>query len=440
MRFLPLFLVAAMVAVPQSRRTAARKTPPREAAGWPIRSLGVEGNRNYPADQILKVTGLKIGQEATRAVFEQARDRLLHSGVFESVAFRYGPAPSGDGYGVVFEVTEIEQIYPIRFVNLPVPDEELRGWLKQTEPLYAEKIPGTEELIARYAEAIQKYLRQKNIEDEIKGGLTADQPQELYIMFHPAGALPIVAEVEFVGTDVVPAGVLQEAIHGVAIGSRYTESRFRLLLDTSVRPVYEARGRVRVSFPKIQTERAPGDVNGLRVTVQVDEGASYNFGDIRVEGTLSMNEPLREVAGLKSGDIANFEEVQKALQQVNAAMRREGYMRAKTTPERQVNDEKKTVDLVLRVDPGPQFTFGKLFLEGLDINGEYEIKRIWGLKEGDVFDDSYPDFFLQQVREQGVFDNLQKTLSKVATHDDTLTADVTLIFNPQPPKKLPGTR
>ncbi len=437
-RLLPVMLLAAAAGSQSPRRAAL--PPASEPDTWPIRSLAVEGNRYFRTETILKLTGLEIGQRAGRTAFEAARDRLLASGAFETVAFRYGPAPSGDGFAVVFEVAEIQQIYPFRFVNIPVAEEELRAWLKKTQPLYADKIPGTEEMIARYAAAIEQYLKQKNLGEAIKGQLTADRPEELYIMFYPAGALPVIAEVDFTGTDAVPAEMLRQAIHGVAIGSRYTEPRFRVLLDTTVRPVYEARGRVRVSFPKIDTQPAPGDVNGLRVTVQVDEGASYNFGEIRVEGTLSMNASLLEAAGLKSGDVANFQEVQKAIQRINAAMRREGYLRVQTAPERTVHDTDKTVDVVLRVSPGPQFKFGKLSIEGLDINGEYEIRRIWGLKEGEIFDDSYPDYFLQQVRERGVFDNLQKALSKVAVHEDTLTADVTLIFNPEPPKKPPGTR
>jgi len=48
------------------------------------------------------------------------------------------------------------------------------------------------------------------------------------------------------------------------------------MLDASIRPIYDARGRVRVSFPKIETEKAK-DVEGLIVTVTVDEGDSYDW-------------------------------------------------------------------------------------------------------------------------------------------------------------------
>ena len=48
--------------------------------------------------------------------------------------------------------------------------------------------------------------------------------------------MPVVAEVVFTGSKVIPDGSLREAIRGVAIGARFTESRFRQLLDTSHSP------------------------------------------------------------------------------------------------------------------------------------------------------------------------------------------------------------
>ena len=84
------------------------------------------------------------------------------------------------------------------------------------------------------------------------------------------------AEVDFTGNKVIPTGMLREAIHGVAVGARFTDRRFRDVLDTSVRPLYEARGRVRVSFPNIQSERAPRDVNGLKITVFFGNRFQFN--------------------------------------------------------------------------------------------------------------------------------------------------------------------
>ena len=73
---------------------------------------------------------------------------------------------------------------------------------------------------------------------------------------------------------VVPQATLQDAINPTAVGSPYTEDRFREILNSSVRPIYEARGRLRVAFT-LKTEPSK-DVQGLNVIVTVDEGESFS--------------------------------------------------------------------------------------------------------------------------------------------------------------------
>lgn len=411
----------------------------QQKADFPIRSLEIEGNKNYTDEQVIRVSGLKVGMPANKRVFERAQRRLLDAGAFESVGFRYSPAASGDGYAAVIEVAEIQQIYPVRFIHLDAPEEKLRAWLQEKEPLYAEKVPGTRELIDRYAAVLTGYLREKGSDEKVQGELIVDGPDDMYILFHPAGALPVVAEVDFSGNKVIPAGALREAIHGVAIGSRFTKNRFQELLDTSVRPLYDARGRVRVAFTKVTSERAERDINGLKIHVTVDEGETFEFGNISVAGTASMDRDLQRLIEFNTGDLANFQLVTQAVERLKEAMRSQGYMKVTASADRHINDEKKTVDLVFHVNPGPQFMFGKLFIEGLDIHGEHEMRRIWGVEPGTPFRADYPDLFLQRVRDEGLFDNLKKTLSRVELDENARLAHVTLIFNPEPQKTLPST-
>jgi len=408
-------------------------------ATYPIRSMEVEGNQLYTDEQILGVSGLEIGMPGSQEVFEQAQRTLLRSGAFETVGYSYGPHPEGGGYAVVFEVAEIRQVFPVQFIHIDASEDELRAWLRDAEPLFGDMIPGSEEMIAHYADHIEEYLQSAGRPEKIEGEVTMDRPGESYLLFHPAGPLPVVAEVDFTGAEAIPAGELRRVIDNVAVGTRYTEDRVRLLLDSSIRPLYEAQGRLRVSFPSIRAEQSARDVLGMDVTVEVSEGGVFNFGSVRVEGTLSMNQRLEELAALNSGSLANFDRVRAAVERVNADMQEHGYMGASTEVERNINDDRGTVDLVLRVDPGPEYTFGRLVIKGLDLNGEAEIERIWGLERGEAFRSTYPDYFLQQVQEQGVFDYLRETRSEISVNDTTHTVDVTLIFNPEPEYRFPSS-
>jgi len=111
---------------------------------WPIERLTVQGLKNYSPQQTLAATGLKAGQLAGQQDFEAARDRLLATGVFETVGYKFAPAAGSSGYEASFQVVEVEPVYPVRFESLSVPDADVQGWLRKKDPFFGPKIPATE--------------------------------------------------------------------------------------------------------------------------------------------------------------------------------------------------------------------------------------------------------------------------------------------------------
>lgn len=404
-------------------------------ATYPLKSISVTGNKNFSDRQLIAASGLRLGGQYTRDSLqkrlEEAQAELLASGVVESVAFLFGASGDGSGYAATFEVAEIQQVYPILFLNFDVPEEEIRAYLGERDPLFAEKIPGTDTQISRYARFIEDFLKAKGEPEPVQGELSSNRPDELIVMFHPRGAMPVIAEVAFEGNEVETDDRLREAIHGVAVGTRYSEGRFRTLLTANLLPVYAMRGRIDVQFPELRTERAGGGVNGVRVIATVDEGESYSFGIVRVEGSASMNRELASAAGIEPGGVANIVELETGRELIKDALRGEGYMAAEATEEHRIDREKKVVDVVYFVEPGPKYKMGELHLQGLDLHGEHEIGKVWGMKPGDDFDATYPEFFLQRIKELNLFDGLQKTASQFEPNHETGTVDVTLFFNPR---------
>jgi outer membrane protein insertion porin family len=429
--FLIVLLLWPSLAESQTRQRGKppAKTSAKAPTRWPIEGLRVEGNQNYTSEQILAVAGLKVGEMAGKAEFEAARDRLVAAGAFERVGYRFEPSASGKGYAASFQVVEFAEVYPFRFERLGVAPEQLEEWLKRSDPLFGAKIPATREVLERYSRQIEEFLATKNIKEKVIGKVTADAPERLVVVFRPAAPLPSVAEVKFTNNKVIPAKTLQNAVAGTAVGSVYTEERFRQILDMSIRPLYEARGRVRVAFRNIQTEKAK-EVKGLVVTVEIAEGESYELGEVRFEGEGLPEQELRKAGDFKTGDVANFTEIQAGLERVKKRLRRKGYMHPEARVERHIQDKRKTVDLTVQVDKGPQYVFGKLMLEGLGMHGEAAIKRLWTLKPGAPFNANYPDYFLQRVREDGIFENLGKTKSTLKIDEQSRTVDVTLCFGP----------
>ena len=111
----------------------------------------------------------------------------------------------------------------------------------------------------------------------------------------------------------------------------------------------------------------------------------------------------------------------------------EGYMRNDVQIVRKIDDAKKTVNLALRIDEGQQYLFGKLHIEGLDLNGEAAVRKMWTHQEGTPYNPEYPDYFLRRVREESLFDNLGETRAETKTDDKMHMVDVTLNFKYAPP-------
>ena len=403
---------------------------------WPIESLSVEGGSRYSAAEILAVAGLKIGQVAGKQELEAARQRVMATGYFGGVGYRYKPSAAGKGIVATLEVVEIEDVYPVRFERLETPPTELEELLRRSDPLFREKIPAAPPVLDRYAKAIRAFLAARNVKIEVVGKLGLDSANQWAIVFTSAAPLPAIAEVRFVGSSVIPADALQAGIAAVAIGAPYTEADFRVLLESSIRPLYEARGRLRVAFPELHVQPAQ-QAEGVVVTVTVDEGAVYALGEVHIAAEGFPEAELRKVAAL-----SDFPEIDAAQERIKQRLHRSGYLKPDTRVERTLHDDTRKVDIVVRVDHGPQYQFGKLVIEGLDLIAEAEVRRLWSLKPGTPFDSGYPDYFLSRMQEDGVFDNLGKTKSATQIDDASKTVDVTLTFRPapKPPPRKPPTR
>ena len=416
----------AQTPAPKAGRKAGAKKP--EATQWPIQSLSVEGNRNFTKQQILAVAGLKVGQVAGKTEFDAARDRLVATGCFETVGYRFAPSKDSSGYAASFQVAEVSPLYPVQFEGLPAKPGEIAAWLQSKDPMFAPKLPPTSELLSRYTRLVQDFLDSKNQSEKVLGKLTPIGVNDFAIVFRSARALPTIAQVKFAGNQALPTTLLQNKLAEVAFGFPYTEAGFRTLLDNAIRPLYDARGRVRVTFPKITTEPAI-DVNGLALTVTVDEGPEFKLGEVKFSGNYAAKSAdLLKIGKFQTGEVANFEGVYLGIDRIKKRMQRMGYLRAETSIERAIHDKTKIVDLTVRIDEGAQFSFGKLTIEGLDLNGEAAIKKLWGLQPGKPFDADYPDFFLNRIREEGLFEHLHKTKAVTKMDEQNHRVDVTLQF------------
>jgi len=389
---------------------------------YPLEGLRIQGNQRIPAERIIAASGLKLGERVQKTDFDAARDRLLATGAFESVGYSY--KPSLNGYDTTFEVVEVGTLYPYRFEALPAPDDALRAALRKQEPLLGDNIPATPQVLNRYNAAIRQFFDGKV---EAVSELNADTGH-LEILFRPAGAVARIAEVNFKGNREMLTVLLLQKLSKDAVGIPYSEPLLRRVLDSTVRPMYEEQGRIRVAFPEMSAKKAATN-DGVVVTIAINEGPVYNLGTVAMAGL-----PAAEVAQIQKsddwhkGEAANFTKIEVSLGKIRERQRAQGYLRASTSVVRDIHDDDHTVNLTVNVDRGAQFTLGKLDIQGLDLIGEPAVRKMWKIEPGQPFQEGYPEAFLNRVRDEGIFDNLGKTRAETNIDESAHTVAVTLFF------------
>src|SRR5260370_405127 len=81
-----------------------------------ISSISVEANQRLPAAAIVQGSGLRVGQEVSRAVLDPAAQNLFETGLFTSMNYRYTPVEGKQPpqYAVTFVVAEDRADMPLR--------------------------------------------------------------------------------------------------------------------------------------------------------------------------------------------------------------------------------------------------------------------------------------------------------------------------------------
>jgi len=437
---LALLLVGALLAAPAQRAPSARRatrqpaaTPPaRPADRWPLAAIRVAGNQVFPAGAILRAAGLQLGALITLADLQAAAQRLTDSGAFATLSFRY--EPEGAKLAVLFQVQEVVDLYPVGFERLEIPDAELNEVLTGKVPLFGPQVPATGAMVKRIEEALEACLAERNKPIRVVGRLVSASGGKLVMTFRPSTAPPVITFVKFAGSSAWRAEDLQKAFFPVAVGVPYTEARLAELLEHSIRPLFEEKGRLKVRFGPFRVEEST-QASGLVVTVPVEDGEEFRFGRIRfpAHGHVSEKDLVR-LARLEEDELANFKLVNQALENIAARYRREGYLRARTALEKLLVEKHNTVDLVIRIEEGDQYLFRRLEIKGIDVNSAAAVRQRWALKRGQPFDSSYPEVFLKRIEDEAMFDRLSRTAHLVTIEEETRMVDVELTFKGEAPR------
>ena len=420
-------------AAPKKPAAAADKSAQAEKR-WPLHEIKVQGMNLITPQQVIDMSGLKVGMLAGQAEFDAARERIYASGCFDLAEYAFEPAPEG-GIFVTFELRDVEQRGTWRLDRLPLDPKIFTARAAKTLQGFGAEIPMTEIYVKRMSDLAEAMLKEKGVTETVIAKFEAGMKEGIVAVIQPKTPPPNISQVLFVGARAVPPQELQRAILEIAVGTPWSEDLFRIFLENAVRAVYDAQGRLRAQFPTITTEPSKTS-KGVVVTVTVDEGPVYKLGKLVIEGAPLPEEEINQLGGdaFKNDVPVNLSLVGSAMVKILARLSEIGYLKATYHALKAIHDDTKTADLTVEVEPGPEYKMGRLDIAGLDIESEPEIRKMWAVKTGDPYRKGYAEMFLAQVRERRVLDFLGDTRSEVKLDDQNALVNVKLAFKGGPQK------
>ena len=151
------------------------------------------------------------------------------------------------------------------------------------------------------------------------------------------------------------------------------------------RGYFKATGTAKLT--PLQTEGA--DISVV-VTLSATPGLQYRAGDIRIEPTdgnpLAISpEILRSFIPLHRGELFSVALVRTGLENLGRAYGREGYVDMTPEPDTAVDNDRQTIDLVIKIDQQVQYRVGSI--DFLGINAATREKLMESLpKPGEILD------------------------------------------------------
>jgi outer membrane protein assembly factor BamA len=366
-----------------------------QANSWPVASIRVQGLTRFAEQDVVSQTGLKVKSPAGISDLDAACGRLMKTGLFRSCNYRYSPQ-SPESIDVEFTVNELPAEQRVRITIPGVEEKRLWEWLQKNEPLAKDQMPPNDDAVAFYTAAVHRFLKAEGLDSGLISSVESDlQRRQQTFVFRPKNVSAVV-DVAFTGESSVQAEKLRQTLLPHAKSSGFTEIDIRRHLQFHVKPLFEQLGYLRVEFPQIQAEAADG---GVRVSITVNEGPTFQLGAVRASGEGAPDEAAVQSAGFPVGAIANWDKVETAAEVLRQGLRNQGYLGARFTIERNLSDD-GIVDANVVFRRGSQFTFGQLFLDGLSDFLEKRLRAQWKLMEGQPMNEGYVNDFLRAVNKQ----------------------------------------
>ncbi|WP_310318389.1 outer membrane protein assembly factor BamA [Aminobacter aminovorans] len=350
-----------------------------------VNRVEVRGNQRVDADTVRNYITIKPGKSFSNTDIDDAVKALFGSGLFSDVRINQV------GSTLVVQVSEYQVVNNVLFQgNKKLKDAALGGAI-QLKPRGA----FSQAALEADAQSIKEAYKRVGRDDVTVGTKIMDLGENrVNVVFEiNEGGRTKIAAINFVGNDAYGDRRLADIISTkrssflsfMLRDDIYDEDRLRAD-EEALRRFYYNHG-----YADFQVVSAFGELdeatNQYTITITVDEGQRYTFGDVSVESSIPEVDgaSLQRLVETRKGDVYNAKDVEDSIIAITENVAGAGYAFAKVTPRGDRNFETRTISVVYTVDQGAKAYVERIEIRGNERTRDFVIRREFDVSEGDAF-------------------------------------------------------
>lgn len=399
---------------------------------YKLLSVHVNGLNQLNQEEVIRASGLQLGQTATEQDFQQAVQKLGDTGLFNDVAYSYHYAAAGCDLDL--QLAENDKLVPILFDNFVwFSDDELISALKQSVILFKGKLPLRGDLPDKVSAALNSILQERKISGEVQylqnASLNGPIASYLYqVKLHPI----VVRNMDFPGAAADDLPALQAAARPLQ-GQEYLRSNMAPHEKLDFLPIYLSRGYLKAQFSDSQAKVVEdGPRTAVDVSFPVSRGIQYKVTGVNLAGESAF--PAQQLQGLihlKMGEPADAVQLQGDIEKIEKLYGTKGYLLSRIQVQPTMDDARATVAYQLNVFEGDQFRMGDLLIDGIDAKASKALEAQWQIKRGEVYDNSYLNKFFQITYHDVGLSQSYSVVPKAIIDRQTRSVNIALHFVPK---------
>nr|WP_245724433.1 outer membrane protein assembly factor BamA [Lentibacter algarum] len=408
------------------------------AQNYSFNSVAVEGNKRIETGTILTYAGIARGETVSAGDINEAYQRILASGLFESVEI----VPQGGK--LVIKVTEFPTINQISFEgNERLKDNELSSFIKLKPRLVFSPTQAERDAVT----LTEAYAENGRLAARITPKIIRRSDNRVDLVFEIfEGGNTEVSRIGFVGNQVYSDRRLRRVLESKQAGllraliRKDTFVEDRLQFDQQVlRDFYVSRGYVDFRTTAVNAELAR-ERDGYFLTFNVEEGQQFAFGEITTISEIEDvdSEVYQDTIKLRAGETYSPSLVENAIARMERLAIRNGQPFLRVEPRITRNDRDLTLDVEFVLSKGE-----RIFVERIDIEGnattlDRVVRRQFRVAEGDPFNPREIRESAERIRALGFFGDAQVNAREGST-PNTVIVDVDVAEKPTGSLNFGGT-